>query len=225
MHKGEKEKNKLNRVVWVMDFVPFMFFSIFEAICLMALIMSIYRFSLKECPWHVVLAATITSLQSYFLREELSLSALAPLLYVVIITLLLNLILSVPLHWSLFVTAVGYFGYAMIQLLVIVLSFGWLSLTETTDHHYKGYIVQLLSGLIAYLLARFLYSRGIGFSFDFKSKRIQFERFITYYLIPAIVLVFGYFLYQRDLLIIFFLLAIAIGYFIYFSIMKERNNR
>lgn len=206
----------------VVEFLSFMFFSIIESVCLMALVMSIYRFKLSECPWHVVFTAVIMSLQSYYLREELSLSFLAPILCVVLVTLLLTIILKVPIQWALFVTAVGYFGYVLIQLLIIVLTFG---INEVSDHPYKGYIVQALSSLVAYLLSRFLYNRGYGFSFEFEKKRLKYERGIINYLIPMLVLVLGYFLYEKDLLVIFFLLVVALIFFLYFSIMKERNAK
>ncbi|KKC49555.1 hypothetical protein VE23_24985 [Paenibacillus sp. D9] len=206
----------------IADFIGFMFFSTIEGVCLVALIMSIYRFALKDCPWQIFFTAIIMSLQSYFLREELSLSFLAPMLYVLLIMLLLNLVLLVPIHWSLFVATVGYFGYALIQLLVMILSFGWISVDEISEHIYKGYILQLISSVIAFGLARFLYNRGLGFSFDFESKRLKSERIITHFLIPILVIAFGYFLYQKDLIIIFLLLAIAIGFLLRYSIMKER---
>ncbi|AJY73675.1 hypothetical protein [Paenibacillus beijingensis] len=209
----------------ISEFLLFTLFSTLEGIALISVVLCIYRFRLSECFWQIMFTVLIMDLQSFLLREELSLSNFVPIVNVFLISLLLTVILRVPIQWSFFVSVVGYIGYVLLQVAIVGLSFGWLSISEVQHNHIRGYILQAVTALIAYLLSRFLYSRGLGFSFDFDDKRLKWEQAIIYVSIPVVLIAFGLMLYEKEVFLDFLVLTAAMAFFLYYSIRKEKSDQ
>lgn len=208
-------------VIKAMGFILFIFFSTVEGVALISLVLCLYRFKLSECFWPTMFVVLIMDLQSFILREELSLSNFVPLINAFLIALLLTTVLRVPIHWGFFVSLGGYIGYIIIQALVVELSFGLLSIERAHDNLIIGYFIQTISALIAFYLSHFLYARGIGFSFDFEKQRLRWEKQIVIAIIFLSFFLFGFILYKKEVLLDLLVLSVALSFFLFFSFRKE----
>ncbi|MFC5649874.1 hypothetical protein ACFPYJ_12215 [Paenibacillus solisilvae] len=204
-----------------MEFIPFMIFSMFDCLALIIVVLTIYRFRLRDCLWPALLVAGVMSLQSFFLREELSnLSDLVPFLNALILALLLTIFLEVPFHWSLIGSFVGYFLYILLQAGISELSFGFLSVQELHSDPVKGYMFQIIVSVIAFLICKFLFSRGIGLATNFK-KRLKGEPIIVGIAIILATCLFGIMLIKHEVLLDLVLVSVAMVFFLVILIKKE----
>lgn len=198
-------------------------FSSIESLALITLVITIYRFKLKDCFWPAMLVTLVMSIQSLLLREE-ALANLVPFVNVFLITLLLVTILEVPIQWAFFVSLGGYVASVLLQGLIVEVSFGIFSLKEIKHDPPRGYIFQSVYAACAYLLSKFLYSRGIGFSFNFNKKRFKWERAIVVSTIIVSFCLFGITLYAQEVLLDLAVLSVALTFFLYISVRKEVNR-
>lgn len=199
-----------------------MIFSMFDMLALIVVVLTLYRFRLKDCVWPSIFVAGIMSLQSFMLREELALADLVPFIHALLIALLLTVILQVPFHWSVLGTFGGYFLYILLQASVAELSgtlFG-LSIEDIKDSPSKGYAFQIIVAMIAYFACKFLYSRGIGFATNFK-KRFKYESVIVAAAIVSATLLFGVLLLKQEVLLDLIVVAVAMVFFLIILIKKE----
>jgi hypothetical protein len=84
---------------------------------------------------------------------------------------------KIPTIWSFIVTVTGgTIVPMMIQLGIILESFGFFSPTALKEHIWRNYAIDVMSGIIYCLLSALLYSRGWSFKFDFEKIRFKWER-------------------------------------------------
>jgi len=202
------------------EMVPFVLFSIIDGLALIVIVLTLYRFKLTDAVWPVLFVALIMSLQSFLLREELDLTNLVPFINTLLIALLLTAVLQIPFHWSVMGVLGGYFIYITLQYVVVEASFGFFTTENLKGNHVRGYIFQIVISTIAYLASKFLYSRGIGIATDFK-KRIKGEKAIVTFAITLAILLFGFVLVKKDIILDLILVAGAMGFFLYILIKKE----
>ncbi|ASS64702.1 hypothetical protein [Paenibacillus sp. RUD330] len=208
----------------VAEFLGFMFFGSIEGFALIALVLALYRFKISESYWPVGITVFLMTLQSFLLREELQIAVLVPIVNAIFISLMLTIFLKVPAHWALFVSLAGYVGYIIFQIVISTASFGVFSQAAVEESLFKGYLLQLLTAAPVYYISRYLYSRGLGFSFDFDEKRLKHEGTVIVISVIIVLVSFGFVLYSRDRFLMLVVLLAAMAFFLYYSIIRERKE-
>lgn len=208
------------------EFTWFMIFSTIEGLGILAIMLKIfcYKFFRHVGPSLVII--TIMNLQSYFLREEFSLSNIVPIIQILLFVLLLSAIIKMPVFASLIVSLAGFFVFAVIQSLIVELTpHDYLSITEVQTVPWKGYLLQSITAVFDFSVAGILHFLRLGFIRDLNEKlKSKYEKPIVTLLTIVILLGFGYLLLINNatIHIIFFFIAALI--FLYYAHLKENTN-
>jgi len=209
----------------VREISGFMLFSILEGLAIYALIFYIFRFNFTRYFRHSVAMIVLMSLQSFLFREELALSFLAPVVFVVFSILFFATIIRIPFLWSCIMAVTGYLAYGLVQTLIVFLSFGYFSIDRVESMPVIGYGLQLVSSIISIAAGRLLYRKGIGFSFEFERLRFRLEKYVVALLIAAAIISLGIMMYYKSIytnLLVFFA---SLFIFLYYSVRKESAEK
>ncbi|SFE43034.1 hypothetical protein SAMN04487969_102480 [Paenibacillus algorifonticola] len=206
-----------------MEFALFMIFSIIEGFGIMYLMLKIYRYDAASF-YPALLVITLMSLQSYFLREELSLESIAPVVNILVFVFFMNVVIKIPLFASMIITGFGYFIFALLQG-AMVNTIPYFSQDAIAANPYNGYVLQVVTAIINFSLAFLLNRLRIGFMEEISNKmRFPHEKWVVGGLIIVILLGFGMILHLRsELLNIIYYFAAALFFFIY-SYVKETKG-
>ncbi|WP_338555734.1 hypothetical protein [Paenibacillus sp. KS-LC4] len=204
----------------MIEFVLFMLFSIIEGFGILLLMLKIYRHDTSSF-YSALIVITLSSLQSYFLREELALESIVPVIHIFIFVIFLSFIKKIPFFASLIITGLGFFIFAMIQG-AIVNTFPFFSVAEIKAQPYMGYLLQLFTACINLSIAWGLNRLKIGFVEEISEKmRFPHERRVVGGFIIAILIGFAFILHQRsEILNIVYYFVTALFFFVY-SYLKE----
>ncbi|MFD1953759.1 hypothetical protein ACFSL6_17575 [Paenibacillus thailandensis] len=210
---------------WV-EFIGFMVFSTIEGLGILALMLKIFCYKFFRHVGPSLIIITIMNLQSYFLREEFSLSNVVPVIQVLLFVLLLTAIIKMPIFASLIVSVVGFFVFATIQSVIVgVTPNDYLSISEVQTVPYKGYLLQTLTAIFDFAIASILNFLRLGFIQDLNNKlKCKYERLLVTLLTIGILMTFGYILLVNNAVIhiIFFFIAALI--FLYYAYKKETTK-
>ncbi|KQO00733.1 hypothetical protein [Paenibacillus sp. Leaf72] len=204
----------------MLEFILFMLFSIVEGFGILYLMLKIYRYDAASF-YPALLVVTLMSLQSFFLREELSLESIVPVINIFVFVIFLSVVIKIPFFAALIITGLGYFIFASIQG-AIVNTIPFFSLAEIKVHPYIGYLLQVITAGVNLSIAWGLNRMRIGFMESISEKmRFPHEQRVVGGFIIVILLGFGFILHQRSELlnIIYYFLA-ALFFFVY-SYLKE----
>lgn len=200
----------------------FMVFSNLEAFAWCALCMSIFRFKTSEYVWQILIVVTLMNLQSFILRNELSLSYLVPIINILFVTLLFSTVVKVSLLGSLTIASAGLVVFAFVQSVIAVMLFGSISVVDASAAN--GYILQSTTALIGLPLSWALYRYGYGFSYDFEKFRLKYERALIVIMIGIFMVSVAVVLYLNQIWTVIILLAISLLFFLRYAIAKERDT-
>jgi len=205
-------------------FLGYMSFSMIEGLAVYALILSIFRFPFMKFIWPIVLIITVTNLQSFFIRDELQLTAISPIINLIITILFLAIFMRIPIIWSMVMAITGYIAFILIQTSVILFSDGYLSLSQAQEFVWKGYLIQLITGAIGIAIGWLLYKFGFGFSFEFEKLRFKRERILIISLLVGFLIALGVMMYFRAIFTNFLLFAVALFIFLSYSLRKDQTK-
>ncbi|UQZ33211.1 hypothetical protein C2I18_06360 [Paenibacillus sp. PK3_47] len=207
-----------------MSWEPFgyMFFSTIETISVYCLIMSLFRFKFQNHIWQALFMVLLINLQSYIMRNELSLAFLVPLITILLFAAFFKVVVKIPLIWSVIVTVLGYVAYAFLQTGFAKLLFG--SIAAAQEDISNGYLLQFASGLITILLSVGLYKIGMGFKFDFERLRFRFEDIFIIMLIVVFLISVSVIFYYNDLFVNIVFFAAVMMFLLYYAIRKETEE-
>lgn len=199
----------------------FMFFSTIEAISLYCLIMALFRYKSSTYFWEAMVMVLLNNLQSYFMRHDLSMAFLVPLITIFVFFIFYTAVVKIPLVWSLIVTILGYAVFAVIQTVLILTLIG--SIEKVQRDLATGWLLQFATGIVAIFLSNLLYRLGWGFKFDFEKLRLRFEDILIVFLIGLSLLCISIlFIYIRVMFNgVFFALIMVL--FLYYAIRRERE--
>ena len=199
------------------EFFGYMCFSMFEGFALYSLMFYVFRFDVQKYFWPIIIMITITNLQSFIIREELSLNTIAPVINIILIMLFLIVIIKIPVVWSMFMAIFGYIGLVVFQIGIVILSNGYLSFDEIQSVEWKGYLFQFITGVVVSSVGWILYRFGYGFSYRF-AERLKFtwERPFIITLVLCLIVTLGVMMSIKavytNLLIAVAALAILLAY-------------
>lgn len=163
----------------------------------------------------------LNNLQSYFMRHDLSMAFLVPLITIFVFFIFYTAVVKIPLVWSLIVTILGYAVFAVIQTVLILTLIG--SIEKVQRDLATGWLLQFATGIVAIFLSNLLYRLGWGFKFDFEKLRLRFEDILIVFLIGLSLLCISIlFIYIRVMFNgVFFALIMVL--FLYYAIRRERE--
>lgn len=199
-----------------------MLFSTIEGVGIFALMMSFFRLKAVDYIWPALFVILLMNLQSYVLRNELSLPMFVPIINVLLFIILLTTVIRIPIIWASIVTISGYLAFALIQIIVISLFFG--SMGDAQSSLFNMYSGQTMSGMVSIILAWFLYKFGIGFMFDFERFRMRWEGTCVIALILLAIFLFSFTVYINEISLYFVFLPIALVFLLYYAVWKEKMN-
>lgn len=205
----------------MLDSLWFMLFSNLEAFAWCALCMSMFRFKTSEYVWQILIVVTLMNMQSFILRNELSLAYLVPLINIVFVTLLFTTLVRVSLIGSLTIASVGLGAFALIQAIIALLLFGSIGAVGSSE--VNGYLLQIITAATVFPLSWYIYRFGYGFSYDFEKFRLKHERLIVILTIIAFVAFVTIVLYLNEVWSVIFLLAVSLLFFLRYAVQKERE--
>lgn len=205
-------------------FLGYMSFSLIEGLAVYALIFSIFRVPFMRFFWPVVLMVTVTNLQSFFIRDELQLTAISPIINLIITILFLAIFVRIPIIWSMIMTVTGYIAFTLLQTSIILFSNGYLSVDQIQEFVWKGYLLQLITGVIGIAIGWVLYKFGFGFSFEFEKLRFRRERVLIIVLQLVFLIALGAMMYFRVVFTNFLILAVALFIFLSYSLRKDQSE-
>ncbi|MEK4451673.1 hypothetical protein [Paenibacillus sp. FSL L8-0506] len=204
--------------------VGFVFFSTLEFIAIYFIICALFRLKPTEIIFPALFIILLMDLQSFFFREDLQLTAIVPFINILLFVLLFTVVMRIPLAWSAVISVMGYFAYVLLQVALVQVSFGYLSVNELTLHPEKGYLLQTISSVLGIGGARVFYMLGGGFTFDFEKLRLKREAIYVYTLIGCALLLTIWLLYRGNTLIDVISVSIAFIFFAYYAVKKEKDR-
>lgn len=206
------------------DFFLHMVFSTIEGLSVYAISLYTFRYNLKKYLWPVLLVVTLFNLISFGLGFEPEFTDLSPIVGIILTVLFLAISVKIPIIWALIVGAGGYFAFGLLQVSIVLLSGGYLSINEVQTVSYKGYLLQTLTGFIGIYIPYLAYKFGYGFSFEFRPLAKKWETVLIVALILGSIVWLAFLLYVKHAPVIFLLFFVVLVLFLYYSIRKEREE-
>jgi hypothetical protein len=162
------------------------------------------------------------NLQSFVLRNELSMSSYAPLISMLIFIFFYAVVVKIPLIGSLIITLAGFAGFGLVQAGLVFVLFGSIEAAQSSLSN--GYALQTATAIVVFILARVPYRFGYGIPLEFEKLKFKFEEILTSVLMIIFLCVISGVLYYNNLWILIFLFACTLGYLLYFSAKKDRST-
>jgi hypothetical protein len=203
--------------------IRFLLFSTAEAMAAFFLMTAMFRLKGVDYTWQALFVSLLMNLQSYMLREETSLSYLAPVVNILLFTFLLATVVKVPIMWSAIISIAGVFLYGAAQAILLVTLFKGIDSSQLQNSS-QGALLQAFTSAIVFTLSWFLYRFRIGFTFDFDKLRLKWEHVIVVVLVLMALAVAAFIMYVNDLALIIIYFAMAAGMFLYYALKKERDE-
>ncbi|SEM66011.1 hypothetical protein [Paenibacillus sp. OV219] len=203
------------------EFLLFMVFSTIEGVSAFALTLYIYRLDLKRYILPVLIVVTLANLQSYAIREDTSLSFIAPATNIIFIILFMATIVRVPIIWAMITGVSGFFAFGLLQVSIVLASNGYLSIDAVQHVPLRGYMLQTLTGISGTYIGWMLYQFGYGFSFEFDRLRLRFEKTLVIGFIGVMLSLLTLLIYYKDAFMIMLSFLVSMLLFLYYAINKE----
>lgn len=206
------------------DFLLHMFFSTIEGLSVYAISLYFFRYDLKKYLVPVLLVVTLFNLISFGLGFEPEFTDLSPIVGIIVTVLFLAVSVKIPIVWAMIVGVGGYFAFGLLQVSIVLLSGGYLSIEQVQTVLFKGYLLQTLTGFIGIYIPYLAYKFGYGFSFEFRPLAKKWETVLIVALILGSIVWLAFLLYVKHAPVIFLLFFGALMLFLYYAIRKEREE-
>jgi hypothetical protein len=210
-----------------MTFLLFMIFGTIEQLAVLYICCALYRFKAKSYLSKYIFTEFFVVLVNYLIRLENPISGLAPLFSIIMFILFVRVFLNeVSLLWAAImgIVSTAIFGVIQIAILVTLLTAHFTTFASIQNNTIASYFLQLSSALITYLIARYLYKRGIGFTFAVDRFKLVGENIIILIILFVFLIAVGIMFYYNDLLIITVVLVSPFLYLTFFAIRKQRED-
>ncbi|MEC0181543.1 hypothetical protein P4H61_08530 [Paenibacillus peoriae] len=203
--------------------IRFLLFSTVETMAAFTLMLSIFRLKALEYVWPALFISIVMNLQSYILREEMSLSYLAPAISTLLYVLLITTVVRVPILWAAIISITGTFLYTLVQAIMIGLFFRAVA-TADLQNSAQGSLVQAITSAWVFVISFVLLKLKIGFTADFERLRIKWEQVLVIVFIVGSLMASTFMFYYNDLFLMILYLSMAAGLFLYYALKKEKEE-
>lgn len=212
-----------------MEVIRFLLFSSLEWLALFILTFAMFKFPYRGFWGQIILCSVLLSFLSYVLFDVLDLRPLAPVIQLPLVIICTWQVFRVHLFYAALMTTYGYNGYALVQILFIVIMKGFgLTFQEIISPPF-GYILQYATVGVSIAVGWIIHKRRWGFTFvpDFELIRVDLKG-INLWLLLLIVLGHIQFVSYSFLATksteAFLLSAIVLMLLLYFARKKEYSN-
>jgi len=204
------------------NFLGYISFSTFEGFAVFALSLFIFRYNFFRYFWPCLLMNVAINLQSYFIRNELSLTSISPILNLLIIILFLAIFIRIPILGAAIMSLTGYAAFVALQtLLVIIIENNGMNMEAIKTNSGFVYSIQTLSGVIGVGIGWVLYYFGYGFSYGFLKRRFKWEKAFIVGSLLVFLISLGWMMYYKAVYTNLYILSISLLVFLYYSFRKE----
>lgn len=220
--KDDVESPEIEELLTMQDFIGFMFFSFIEGFGVLALMLYLFRINMVKFLLPLIFLNLFVDFVNYLIREEPSLSNIAPISNLLLCILFIMIVVKIPLVWSIVITLTGYMAFGAIQFTIIYFSF--ISIEELKEEAWKGYVFQTISGLVGTAIGFAIYSLGYGFTFEFEKLRFKWELIliISISIIFLVTLILSFVTQSSFSILIVF--AVAFVFFLIYSYRKDAEH-
>lgn len=150
-----------------MELWRFVLVSSLEYIAIIALMIAVFRFSIRIFIPHTVFICLVQSSFSYFIRVE-GLANYSSLLQVILFVICISLLYRLRWYYAIVMGVIGYQSYVSIQavLFIIISAFGFLDVNDVNYYqNFKGVLFVVLCVMVSMLIGNLIYQKGWGFTF------------------------------------------------------------
>ncbi|MCD9023692.1 hypothetical protein [Cohnella silvisoli] len=139
--------------------------NMYEVIATFALMLSLFRFSIKGYVSLMIIAAAVMAQSSYLLRFIFHQDSITPIIMLLWFVVFFWRLFRIHPFYALLMTVTGYLGYLVIQSALLYLLQIPFTLDEIVGSLLHIKLVQVTSSTVTLLIAYWLLERRIGFSF------------------------------------------------------------
>lgn len=198
-----------------------MLFSSLETFALFILIITLFKINPADYAKRALLVIMLINLQSYFLRNELDVANLVPVITVIILALFFTVVVKIPLLPSAFRTILVTVLYGVIQSLLLIIIYGDTDILEQNVR--SGYLLQTFSSALLMIISWLMYKYDFGFSYPYDKLKLKFEHGIVTALMLLFLIMISFILYMNQIWLNILFFALNLAYFLFFEI-QERNS-
>lgn len=207
----------------MLEIIKFVLFSMIESFAVTVIMLTLFRYKIWDYIVPLLMLSLIMSLQSLVLRD-LSIAPFVPLINILLLTFFAVWILRIPMIWSIIISFSGYVATVLLQVIIVAVSDGYLTPKAIQANPVNGYILQVLTGVIMFVISQILYKYGIGTAVQFEKFRFKWERNLLLFLIVVLMVSLTVLFYYREVCIDLIFLLLALIFFTYYTIRKETEQ-
>lgn len=207
-----------------MDLLYYMLFSTLEGVGVFYLTLTLFRFQIKQYWFPLVLVNVLIAFISYTIRDGATLSWITPLIQVLLLAFFIQILIRIPIIWSVIMALTGIVAFTLIQTLAL---FGIVSINlvdleivklgNTTD----TYILQAIDIAIIFPLSHFLYRKGLGFTFDFGTFVLRWENILVLILLTLTFAALIFIFLMNNLLLVVSILVLCLAFFLLYNFRRK----
>jgi hypothetical protein len=139
--------------------------NMYEVFATFALMLSLFRFSLKGYISLMIIAAAVMAQSSYLLRFMFHLDSITPIIMLLWFVVFLWRLFRIHPYYALLMTVTGYLGYLVNQAAILYILQIPFTLDEIMGSLLHIKLIQVISSTVTLWIAFWLLDRRIGFSF------------------------------------------------------------
>lgn len=206
--------------------VVFMVFALFESLGFFALTFALYRLKLEEYWLPILVISIVMQLVNFYMRVEANLAFLGPIVLLLFIIMFMISVVKIPIFWAIVVSVTGILAFTVLQGLFALLAVGinFLSSDKILYSGWQANILQVLTGLLAYVIGRYLYRRGLGFAFMFDKFQFHLKTIGIVIMLLSMTTVLGAIFYINNLYTVLAALLVGLSFFLYYAQRKEKTD-
>lgn len=150
-----------------MDFFLFFVFSLIEGISIFVLMFSLFRFKIKDYLAFIFFTSSIMAFISYFLRTQLMLDSVTPLVLAVLTIILLRYLFRIHFFYSIIMFSITLISSMVLQGFLIFISqaLDIYTLDEIRSNESLLYLTQFVTSLLTFCISWIILKKRIGFTF------------------------------------------------------------
>lgn len=221
-----------------MEHAFFFLFSFAEFAAGLAFVLALFRFDYVEYRTHIMYSAFLLTEISYLLRMGFDLEPISLVFQMIALIVMFILMYQFPIFYAVLTGVIGYITVGLTQMGIILLSsfFVPYSFDQIVDNSTYGYVMQSITSLFAFGLAKVLNHFHIGFKLIPKKNttvttQLKMDTYniliLTVMLITALtILTFSYYLFDQRLPYVFLMMIMTLQtiILIYLAIRREAKH-
>ncbi|MFC5652927.1 hypothetical protein ACFPYJ_28240 [Paenibacillus solisilvae] len=210
-----------------MDVALFIIFSVFEGLAAFTVMLTMFRYNIREYLLQLSLFSIMMSVFSFSMRYELGLENYTPFLSLLLFVLIIFITLRISMLGAVIVVVPGYVLYAVLQtaILNVLQTLNLTTVIRVQENTSDLYFLQAVTAAAAFITCWFIFRRGFGFSWSLNRFSFQGENILVLVLlILGIAFASVYTLLKTELVFVSATFIIILVSLLYLFIRKGIDN-